>query len=775
MSDLVAVGRMRVALLAALAGVVLLASGCLLVATANAAVHSFEVGAYEKSLQVPAAIAAKDLAIQEEAGRADIASGLEERLQHAYAGIWFDSASSEYVVSTTSEAFEGEVSQEMGGAGLADSYRTRLVQYSWTELEATQHKLDRRLAAFLEAGLVYTSIDPRPNAVVLHIAANASALERASLARVAQTAGSAVDLSSETAPSFLGKRDSCSPQPGAMNCSAPLRGGVEIAPWGRAPNMGGICTAGFRAIGSNGSRYVITADHCNANRYAPGEEWEAWDQQQLLKWNYWGEVHYLGFTEQVSSFPSSDWTKINANGTEWDTWNQPQGWPAMVVYWPKDRYQRPAINEEYGINAEAKSIVGQGVCHSGIASGTTCGEVIQTNVTYNFGEGEPGYGLVKVKGGCYEAGDSGGPVFAANVAYGIHIGSSDQYSPCTTYAFYHEITAATANLNVTIAAVKPNAVTNAATNVGEFQATLNGTVNPNGAATTYRFEYGTTTSYGESVPAVGGSAGSGTSAVSVNATAERLEPGTTYHFRLVASNGGGTTYGSDQTFHTPGWRFMRGLSGGSTVSSWSTTIGMDLPPMATGDVNGDGKADVVSVERDNGLYRYKFGLSDGSGVPSREPVLAGMGKPTRLALGDLTGDGKADIVAVEPEGSGKYRYMLGTSSGTGISSWKQVMSEMSYPHKLALGDRPARGKLTLSLSSRRTTANTATCWAKAAAPVSSTGVRFSPTWPTRSSWTSAISTLTGKPTWSASRTNSTGNSASCWAPAAARGPPAGNR
>ncbi|HYH54460.1 MAG TPA: FG-GAP-like repeat-containing protein [Solirubrobacterales bacterium] len=243
-----------------------------------------------------------------------------------------------------------------------------------------------------------------------------------------------------------------------------------------------------------------------------------------------------------------------------------------------------------------------------------------------------------------------------------------------------------------MADVKPTVVTKPASNVSEFQATLNGTINPNGSTTSYRFEYGTTPSYGESVPVPGVSAGSGTSVVSVNATAQRLEPGTTYHYRLVASNSGGTSYGADQTLHTPGWRFMRGLSSGSGVSSWSTAIGMDLPPMAVGDVNGDGKADVVSVERDNGLYRYKFGYSNGSSVPSWDPVLGGMGRPTRLAVGDLTGDGKADIVAIEPEGNSKYRYMLGTSNGAGVGSWSQVMSEMSYPHKLAVGDLSGDGK-----------------------------------------------------------------------------------
>jgi hypothetical protein len=88
--------------------------------------------------------------------------------------------------------------------------------------------------------------------------------------------------------------------------------------------------------------------------------------------------------------------------------------------------------------------------------------------------------------------------------------------------------------------------------VGETEATLKGAVNPNGKDTHYYFQYGETTSYGLSTPAPPGTdADSGTSEVSVSATATGLTgDATTYHYRLVATNAGGTTYGSDQSFQT---------------------------------------------------------------------------------------------------------------------------------------------------------------------------------------------------------------------------------
>jgi phosphodiesterase/alkaline phosphatase D-like protein len=79
-------------------------------------------------------------------------------------------------------------------------------------------------------------------------------------------------------------------------------------------------------------------------------------------------------------------------------------------------------------------------------------------------------------------------------------------------------------------------------------ATLSGKVNPNGGDTTARFEYGLTTAYGSLTAAQ--NIGSGTSLVDVMATLSGLTAGTSYHFRLIATNAGGTTNGPDGTFTT---------------------------------------------------------------------------------------------------------------------------------------------------------------------------------------------------------------------------------
>ena len=95
----------------------------------------------------------------------------------------------------------------------------------------------------------------------------------------------------------------------------------------------------------------------------------------------------------------------------------------------------------------------------------------------------------------------------------------------------------------------PTVTTLAATSVTGTTATINGSVNPNGLATTYYFQWGTTVSYGNTTTST--SAGSGTTALAVSANLTGLTAGTTYHFRLSATNSDGTVYGSDLSF-TPG-------------------------------------------------------------------------------------------------------------------------------------------------------------------------------------------------------------------------------
>jgi hypothetical protein len=98
----------------------------------------------------------------------------------------------------------------------------------------------------------------------------------------------------------------------------------------------------------------------------------------------------------------------------------------------------------------------------------------------------------------------------------------------------------------------PLVTTGAASAVDQGSATLSAEVNPNGSATTYRFEFGLTTAYGGRWPASDALAGSDSLPHALVQVLSGLVPGTVYHYRAVATSASGVAYGADQPFTTAG-------------------------------------------------------------------------------------------------------------------------------------------------------------------------------------------------------------------------------
>jgi len=99
------------------------------------------------------------------------------------------------------------------------------------------------------------------------------------------------------------------------------------------------------------------------------------------------------------------------------------------------------------------------------------------------------------------------------------------------------------------AASKPTVRTGAATRITATSVRLHGAVTPNGAQTTYLFQYGRTKLYGTSTPIT--VAGSGSKKIRVRVDVGGLVPARRYHYRLVARNSKGVVSGSDRSFKTP--------------------------------------------------------------------------------------------------------------------------------------------------------------------------------------------------------------------------------
>ncbi len=134
----------------------------------------------------------------------------------------------------------------------------------------------------------------------------------------------------------------------------------------------------------------------------------------------------------------------------------------------------------------------------------------------------------------------------------------------TTYGLWSDIWSFTTASPVPL----PTATTNSATKVTWSSATLNGTVNPNGSSTTAYFQWGTSTSYGNTTSSQ--SIGSGASSVAISANLSSLTAGTTYHFRVVATNSAGTAYGADATFKTTSTGKPTATTNSATKVTWSS-------------------------------------------------------------------------------------------------------------------------------------------------------------------------------------------------------------
>ena len=133
----------------------------------------------------------------------------------------------------------------------------------------------------------------------------------------------------------------------------------------------------------------------------------------------------------------------------------------------------------------------------------------------------------------------------------------------------------------------PMVLTTHATNITTYSATLNGFVNPNGYSSTGYFEYGPTTSYG-TVFFFDGSV-TGSSLVSKSVDIFGLTTNTTYHFRLVAFNAGGTSLGNDSVFTTVNYGPPLVITNGATSITGTTAF-------LNGQVNANGYSTSVTFQ-----------------------------------------------------------------------------------------------------------------------------------------------------------------------------------
>lgn len=206
---------------------------------------------------------------------------------------------------------------------------------------------------------------------------------------------------------------------------------------------------------------------------------------------------------------------------------------------------------------------------------------------------------------------------------------------------------------------------------GANTATVNGTVNPEGADTQYFFEYGTTTSYGLTTPEQ--SAGSGVLDVPVQAVLSGLTASTTYHYRLVATSGDDRVEGDDRTFTTaaaPRNPAAPSISRLSAVDRTPTTARLTAR---------------IDANRAATSWHVEWGLTSGLGRRTPEQTIPARdgGVPVSVTLDDLPVHRRIYWRVVASNSAGLRR--TGTASFTTLRALTGVAVSV-FPQIVRWGD-----------------------------------------------------------------------------------------
>lgn len=228
-------------------------------------------------------------------------------------------------------------------------------------------------------------------------------------------------------------------------------------------------------------------------------------------------------------------------------------------------------------------------------------------------------------------------------------------------------------------AATPTATTGPATAIGATTATVTGAVNPGGQSTSWYVEYGTTTGYGKKTASK--TAGSGTSAVSVSADLTGLSAGTTYHYRVVATNGAGTSHGGDAVFTT--------LVPPDVVTEAASKVGTTSATL-NGTVDPNGRATT---------FYFEYGTSTSYGT-----------RTAVRAAGSATSP-QAEAVAISGLQTGRtYHFRIVATSDAGTATGQDAVFTTSSAPTVTTNDATPIGTKTATLRGSLNPNGLATTW-----------------------------------------------------------------
>jgi N-acetylneuraminic acid mutarotase len=188
----------------------------------------------------------------------------------------------------------------------------------------------------------------------------------------------------------------------------------------------------------------------------------------------------------------------------------------------------------------------------------------------------------------------------------------------------------------------PIVTTNPATLIASFSATLNGSLNPDGLTTSVHFQYGTTTNYDFTTA---NQSYTGITNRNVSASISGLIASTVYHYRIVATNSAGTTFGGDRMFTT------LSATGSPVVASSPATLIASFSAKLNGSLDPHGLTTSV---------HFRYGTTTGYGLTTAP----------QSQNGNTYRNASANISSLTASTTYHFRIVASNSAGTRFGSDK---------------------------------------------------------------------------------------------------------
>jgi hypothetical protein len=368
-----------------------------------------------------------------------LADSLAAKLPDTFGSLYVDHSQGGSVVVNRVGA-DPRIADEVSKAGLSDVVRYRDVRHSSRELQAVFTALDRDLPAVQnDQSPLALSLDPVSHQVAV---ATTDATLTAEQQEWIEKAQARYGRALTRTHAGRGQASACA----WPSCDAPLRGGLWIS---NTSTGSGACTSGFIAMSKTDTsrKFMITAGHCTGTSM----------YQKKSTTGSWVKVGTRHANSYWDSTGDAALYTVDSN-LDWD----PRGW----VYVRQSTHTDPVLstteNASYPIQSFGPAGTGAYVCHTGVTIGTRCGEVLSGTWTGTYGS-KTVSNLARVRYTNCE-GDSGGPVYRANKAHGIHVafeapaGAGTKTAPngvtsvCSYIGWYHHITPILTKLNVNLLA-----------------------------------------------------------------------------------------------------------------------------------------------------------------------------------------------------------------------------------------------------------------------------------------------------------------------------------